>query len=117
MIAFVCVRRILYMCSPVQIPAVKQKQGNDTAADGSIGKVEDRTEEDEMVSAHQRHPVRPIGIDDGEIEHVHHFSVQQRFISFAPRDPFRDRHRGTGTEDFAVEYTVDDISDGTCQNQ
>ena len=52
---------------------------------GGIGKVEYRAEEYEMIPTYQRHPLRPVRINDREIEHIHHLSVEQRSISSAFR--------------------------------
>ena len=68
----------------VQIVAIEQQQSNDATADGSICKVEDWTEKDEAVATNQRHPVGPIGINDREIEHVDHTTVEEGCVAFSP---------------------------------
>lgn len=49
--------------------------------DVAVGYVEYGTEKGELPAAYQRHPVGPGGVDDGEIEHIHYFAVQERCVS------------------------------------
>ena len=44
------------MIGIIQILTVEEQQRYDTATDCRIGKVENRAEEDEMVSTYERHP-------------------------------------------------------------
>ena len=59
-----------------QVLAIEQDERNDAAADGSIRKVEYRAEEDEMLPSHERHPFRSVGLDEWEVEHVHHLAIE-----------------------------------------
>ena len=42
----------------------------------SCGKVKDRAEEDEVLPSHKRHPFRPVGFDEREVEHVYHLAIE-----------------------------------------
>jgi hypothetical protein len=59
-----------------QVLAIEQDERNDTATDGSIRKVEYRAEEDEMFPSYERHPFRPVGLDEWEVEHVYHLAIE-----------------------------------------
>ena len=69
------------MIGIIQILTVEEQQRYDTATDCRIGKVENRAEEDEMVSTYERHPRRPVCFDNREIEHIDHFPVQPTGIA------------------------------------
>ena len=54
---------------------IKNKQGNDAATDSRIGKVKNRAEENKVITSYKRHPVRPVGIDNREVEHIDHLAM------------------------------------------
>ena len=58
------------------LPA-EQEQRYDTYADAGIGEVEDWTEEDELLASDKRHPLRPRGDDEREVEHIDHLACQK----------------------------------------
>ena len=96
------------MIGIIQIFTVEQQQCYDTATDCSIGKVENRAEEDEMVSTDERHPFRPVCFDNREIEHIYHFTVEQRSIPAAFGHKGCQLRVGAFIEQYSVEYAVDD---------
>ena len=105
------------MIGIIQIFTVKQQQCYDTATDRSIGKVENRAEEDEMVSTYERHPFRPVCFDNGELEHIDHFAVEQRSISAAFGHESCQLRIGAFIKQHSVEYAVDDIAQCSRQNE
>ena len=82
-----------------------------------MGKVEYRAEEDEMLSSYERHPFRPIGLNEREIEHVHYLAVEPIRITFANGNEGSYGTMGTFTEYLSIKYAIDDVSDGSCQNE
>lgn len=97
--------------------AIKKEQGYHPATDGRVGKVEDRAEENEMLSSHKRHPLRPIGVDDGKIKHVYHLAIEQGGISSALRHKRSDLRGGAFVEQHAIEDTVHDVAQRTRQDE
>lgn len=85
--------------------------------DGRIGNVEYGPEKDEFISSPEREPAGIISFDDGEIEHVHHFAVQEAAVSAFLRERPGDLMEGAFTEDHAVKGTVDNVPQGPCQDQ
>ena len=63
------------MIGIIQIFTVKQQQSYNSATDCCIGKVENRTEKNEMLSTYERHPRGPVRFDNREIEHIDHFAI------------------------------------------
>ena len=105
------------MESVIEGLAVEQKQGDDPATDGRVGKVEDGAEEDEVLSAHKRHPLGPIGVDDGEIEHIHHFAVEQGGVSSAFGQERGQLDGRALAEQHAVEDTIHDVAQRARQDE
>jgi hypothetical protein len=60
----------------IQVLAIEQDKCDDTATDSSIGKIEYRAEEDEVLSSYEWHPFWPVGLDEREVEHVHHLAIE-----------------------------------------
>ena len=86
--------------------------------DGGVGKVEDGTEEDKVVVGAEEEIWKPRGIlfgnvDDGEIQHVDHATVQPASIAAAVGEKGGDLRVGALAEDAAVEYAVDNVAHGT----
>ena len=59
---------------------IKNQQGYDAATDGRIRKIEYRTEKNKMTPLPPMASIPPISVDDGEIKHVYHTTVEQAFI-------------------------------------
>ena len=55
-------------------------------ADTGIGKVEHGAEEHKVLSAHKWHPHGPLGLDEGEVEHIYHLTHEERRIARAKLD-------------------------------
>lgn len=68
-------------------------------------------------SSYKWHPFGPVCIDDWEIEHVHYFAIEPIRIALAYWNEGSQCTMGTFTKNFSIEYTIDDVSDGTRQNQ
>ena len=49
--------------------------------------VKNRTEENKDDASYKRYPVRPVGIDNREIEHIDHLAMQPVGISPVPVEP------------------------------
>ena len=96
---------------------IEQQHGNGSAADSRIGQVEDGTEENEMLACHERHPRRPVELEQREVEHVHHTPVQPVSITLPRRHERGNAHPRALAEDGAVEDAVDDIAHRPCKNQ
>ena len=105
------------MIGIIQILTVEEQQRYDTATDCRIGKVENRAEEDEMVSTYERHPRRPVCFDNREIEHIDHFTVEQRSVSAAFGHKGCQLRIGAFIKQHSVEYAVDDIAQRTRQDE
>lgn len=71
----------------IQVMRIKNKQGNDAATDSRIGKVKNRAEENKVITSYKRHPVRPVGIDNREVEHIDHLAMQPVGISLSQWKP------------------------------
>ena len=69
----------------IQVMRIKNKQGNDAATDSRIGKVKNRAEENKVITSHKRHPIRPVGIDNREVEHIDHLATSRNIP--APVEP------------------------------
>lgn len=78
---------------------IENQQGNDTATDGCIRKIEYGTEKDEMLPSHPWHPIRPISVDDGKIKHVHHAPVEHTFVPRPERHEMSSERCGRIIED------------------
>ena len=59
------------MIGIIQIFAIEQQQGYNATTDGRISKIEDRAKEYKMFPSDKWHPLRPVGLDDREIEHIY----------------------------------------------
>ena len=105
------------MESVIERLAVEQKQGDDPATDGRVGKVEDGAEEDEVLSAHKGHPLGPIGVDDGEIEHIHHLAVEQGGVSSAFGQERGQLDGRALAEQHAIEDAVHDVAQRARQDE
>lgn len=105
------------MIGIIQILTVEEQQRYDTATDCRIGKVENRAEEDEMVSTYERHPRRPVCFDNREIEHIDHLTVEQRSVSAAFGHKGCQLRIGAFIKQHSVEYAVDDIAQRTRQDE
>jgi len=86
--------------------------------DGGVGEVEDGPEEDEMLIGAEEEVGQPRGVfaghvDDGEIEHVDHATMQPAGITAAVGEERRDLGVGALAEDAAVKHAVDDVAHGT----
>jgi hypothetical protein len=66
----------MFFHNVAQVLAIEQDERNDTTTDGSIRKVEYRAEEDEMLPSYKWHPFGPVGLDEREVEHVHHLAIE-----------------------------------------
>ncbi len=66
-----------------------------------------------MFSSDKRHPCRPVGINDREIEHIDNFTIEQSRITAAIRHETGYLLMCTFVEDDSIEYTVDDITQCT----
>lgn len=98
-------------------PSLENDEDGDTDRDGRIGDVEDGPEENELVPPPEREPVRIEALDDGEIEHVHHLAVQEAAVPAFGRHEPGDLMKGAFAEDHPVKGTVDDVAQGTGQDQ
>ena len=90
--------------------------------DGSISQVEDGTEKDEMSIGTEEEVGQPRGVflrhvDDGEIEHVDHLSVQPAGIATAVGEEGRDLGVGALAKDTPVKHTVDDVAHSACRDE
>lgn len=97
--------------------SVEEQKGDDATADGCIGEIEDGAEENKSVASKERNPLRPVSIDDGEVEHVYHFSMEPCGITSAFGQELGHLRVCAFTEEYTVEHAVDDVAQGACQNQ
>ena len=105
------------MCFRIQVMRIKNKQGNDAATDSRIGKVKNRAEENKVITSYKRHPVRPVGIDNREVEHIDHLAMQPVGISLPQWNPRSNLRMSTLAEYLSIEHTVDDVTHCAGQNQ
>lgn len=101
----------------IQVMRIENKQGDDAATDSRIGKVKNGTEENKVITSYKRHPVRPVGIDNREIEHIDHLAMQPVGISLPQRNPRSNLRMRALAEYLSIEHTVDDVTHCTSQNQ
>lgn len=96
---------------------IEQQHGNGSAADGRIGQIENGAEENEMLTAHKRHPQRPVELEQREVKHVDHPSVQPIGIALPHGHKRGNAHARTLAKNGTIEDTVDDITHRPCENQ
>ena len=82
---------------------------------GGVGDVENGPEKDEFVATPEGEPLWIEALDDREIEHVHHFAMEEGAVAPLRRHEPRHLVKGAFTEDYAVKCTVDDVSQGASQ--
>ena len=90
--------------------------------DGGIGKIEDGSEEDEVSVGAEEEVGQPGGVlagyvDDGEIEHVDHLSVQPSGITAAVREECGDLGVGALAENAPIKHAVDDVAHRACRDK
>ena len=93
----------------------ENKESEDATANGCIGKIENRAEEDEILPTHDGHPRRPSRFNQGEIAHIHYFTVKHRRIPSSLRQEGSNLTGRTLTEENTIEYAVYDITQRTGQ--
>ena len=103
---------LFYAFQPFPLEDKHIKHAN---SDGSISKVEDGPEENEMAIGTKEEIRQPRGIflchvNDGEIEHIDHASMQPSGITAAIREQNGQLGEGTLAEDTAIEHTIDDVA-------
>ena len=99
--------------SDCQILAVEKEEGYDATGDGGIGKVKDRTEENEMIAATEGHPCGPVPFNQGKIEHVDNTSVKQSAVAAAEGYELGDHGCRWIVEYESIEDTVDNVARST----
>ena len=100
----------------VQEALLEQQQGDHPNRDGRIGNVEDGRKELKAFPAHQWYPLGPGGLNDGEVQHVHHVAVQKAGITMTGES----RSHGivvAGRKDQPIEHRVDQVAQGTGVDQ
>jgi len=90
----------------------------DANGDGGVGEVKDGPEEDEMVVGAEEEGGQPGGVfagnvDDGEVEHVDHATMQPSGIAAAVGEEGGDLRIGALAEDATIEHAVDDVAHGS----
>ena len=101
---------ILLLGFGAEILAVEKQQGNDATTDGRISKIEDGAEEDEVFATYKGHPRGPVGLYQGEVEHVYHLAIEPGGIAFTGRYEAGKLVVGAFTEDGTVAHAVDDVA-------
>lgn len=97
--------------------SLENDEDGDTDRNGRIGDVEDGPEEDELIPSPEREPVRVEALDDREIEHVHHLAVQEAAVAPLGGHEPGNLVKGAFAEDHPVKGAVDDVAQGTGQDQ
>ena len=91
-------------------------------SDGRISEIEDRSEEDEMPVGAEEEIGQPCGvflghIDNGEIKHIDHTTVQPAGIATTVGEEGRDLGEGALAENAPIEHAVDDVAHGTRRDE
>src|SRR6266850_1915811 len=87
--------------------SLKNQDRHDADENGRIGNVKDRTEKKKIVSSHNGHPYRPIEPDQREKKHIDYLTVE----------PPGRGIKGGIIEKHSIKCAVNDIADGTAQDQ
>ena len=96
--------------SELHIRIIEKEHQRESDANRGIGDVEDICKELEIRTADERHPLRPIEIEEGEIEHIHYPTFEPVAISSGIRAK-RSHLRGErGIENHAIENAIEDIA-------
>ena len=66
-------------------------------------------------STYSRYPFRPVGFNDWKIKHIHYFTMKPFRIAFAYRNKMCYLAISAFIEDYAIKYTINDISYGAGQ--
>ena len=102
---------------------LEEQDGEYADGDGGIGNIEDWPEEFKRLAAPYRHPFGDGGIgDDREIQHIHHFTVQETRITACKAFVHKRMGHILGEgiavfKDQSVEKTIDQITNGACIDQ
>ena len=103
--------------SDCQILAEEEEKRYNAARYGGIGKVKDRTEENEMIAATEGHPCGPIPFNQGKIEHVDNTSVKQSAVAAAEGYELGDHGCRWIVEYESIDDTVDNVARSTSHNE
>lgn len=100
----------------------KEKEGDNTAGDAGIGKIEYGTEEEEIPATDEGQPGRPVEIKQGELEHVHHPTLEGCAVALTEGNQSCNGILEIGTvprwrEYLAIEDTINDIARGSGQDK
>ena len=88
-----------------------------TTTDGGVGKIENGPEKLKILSAPKRKPLRKKTIEKREIKHVDHFAMKKCRITTIGRQKFSYKTVFTGAKQKTIQNRIDDVSNGTCDNQ
>ena len=67
------------------------------------------------IKCYSRYPFRPVGFNDWKIKHIHYFTMKPFRIAFAYRNKMCYLAISAFIEDYAIKYTINDISYGAGQ--
>ena len=96
--------------SELHIRIIEKEHQRESDANRGIGDVEDICKELEIRTADERHPLRPIEIEEREIEHIHYPTFEPVGIPSgigAKRSHLRGER---GIENHAIENAIEDIA-------
>ena len=91
-------------------------------SDGRVSEIKNRSEEDEMPVRAEEEIGQPCGvfaghIDNGEIKHIDHTTVQPAGIAATVGEEGRDLGEGALAENAPIEHAVDDVAHGTRRDE
>ena len=100
----------------IQISAIEEQNGYHATADTSIGKIEYRAEEYEVLTSDKRHPGRPVEAEERKVEHIYHLTMQKLSVSFAEWYQFCNSAVAV-RKYFAIYHRVDEVAYCTCKHK
>ena len=99
-----------------QCMPIKDQKQKDSHADCGIRQVKDRPEENKVLPAPHRHPIRQDRIDQREIEHIDHLTMQPFTISSPLGHKGRHLTKAMVEHD-PIEHRIKDIAQRSGQDQ
>ena len=99
------------------VAVVKYYQSYDSTRNSGIGKVENRLEEKELLSADPRHPRWPYETEQREVEHVDHTSEENRGVASAGRKERGHLRRRGIIENESIEDTIEYVARCACDDE
>ena len=99
--------------SVLHIRIKEEKHQSEPHADRCVSDIENIGEKLEIRSTNERHPLRPIEVEEWEIEHIHYPTFEPVGIPAGIGANRSDLRGEWGIEDDAIENAIEDIAGST----